>query len=374
MNMNSNRVKVLHVTFDMGIGGTEQVIRQIIENSPPINLSHEILCIDGSIGRIGRELSEKGIHIDSIQRQSGIDFKVIRYIRRLIKQRSIDILHCHQYTPYFYGVLSAVLTPVRVIFTEHGRFHPDRHNTKRRWINPLLNLVTDNITAIARSTADAVAEYEYMPRDKIQVIYNGIKQIELGEQTREDLLEELGLTQDYRYIGTVSRLDPIKNQAMMINAFNKARQKIPNLRLIIIGDGPMMQELKILGKSLGLEDEIIFTGFIDNPQKYISLFEIFLLSSFSEGTSMTLLEAMSLGVPCVVTDVGGNGEVIANESNGLVVPDNDMEKFSQAILTLLEDQNKISEFGQAGKDIFSKTFSAQKMVSDYQALYFNFQA
>lgn len=374
MNAISAKIKVLHVTFNMGIGGTEQVIRQIIENSDATSLCHEILCIDGTVGPIGRELQEKGIHVESVQRQSGTDFNLIRSIRRLIKQRSINILHCHQYTPYFYGVVAAVGSGARVIFTEHGRFYPDRHNARRRWINPLLNLLTDNITAISKSTADAVAEYEYMPRKKIQVIYNGIKQIELGGQTREALLQELNLSPEYRYIGTVSRLEPIKNQTMMINAFSMVKQKIPELRLILIGDGAKMHDLRQLAESLGLKDDVVFTGFIDNPQKYISVFEVFLLSSFSEGTSMTLLEAMSLDKPCVVTNVGGNAEVIIDNTSGLVVPDNDAEKFSAAILSLLEDENKIREFGKAGKEIFTKTFSAQKMVSDFQALYSSGQA
>lgn len=371
--MNEASVKVLHITFNMAIGGTEQVIRQIIENSDNDKLCHEILCIDGTVGPIGRELIEKGIHIACTQRQAGTDFKLIRYIRRLIKQRNIDVLHCHQYTPYFYGVLSALWTSTRVIFTEHGRFFPDRHNSKRRWVNPLLAMATDNITAISRSTANAVAEYEYIRRNKIQIIYNGIKQIEVGDSSRDCLLKELNLQPDFRYIGTVSRLEPIKNQTMMIHAFHIVKQKIPDLKLILIGDGAKMHDLKQLTEHLDLKDDVIFTGFIDNPQKYISLFEVFLLSSFSEGTSMTLLEAMSLSKPCVVTDVGGNAEVVAHQKNGLVVPDNDAEKFSQAILTLLEDESITHAFGEAGKEIFNNTFLAQKMVSDYQAMYCNFQ-
>ena len=162
--MNDTKIKILHVTFNMGIGGTEQVIRQIIENSDAEKFTHEILCIDSTIGSLGQALQEKGIHVESVKRQPGTDFKLMQFIRRLIKQRKINILHCHQYTPYFYGVLSALWTSSRVIFTEHGRFYPDRHNFKRRFINPLLVLGTDCITAISKSTADAVAKYEYIPR------------------------------------------------------------------------------------------------------------------------------------------------------------------------------------------------------------------
>ena len=155
------------------------------------------------------------------------------------------------------------------------------------------------------------------------------------------MLNELGLSPDYRYIGTISRLEPIKNQTMMINAFFKVKQKIPDIRLILIGDGAKMQELKHLAKKLGIEDDIIFTGFIDNPQRFITVFETFLLSSFSEGTSMTLLEAMSLAKPCVVTNVGGNPEIVKDKKTGLLVPSDDAPPFAAAVLTLLTNKKMV---------------------------------
>lgn len=367
--MKDSKVKILHVTFNMGIGGTEQVIRQIIENSDTEKLTHEILCIDGTIGPLGLELKEKGIHIEKVQRQPGTDFKLLWFMRRLLKQRKINVMHCHQYTPFFYGVVSALWTRTRVIFTEHGRFYPDRHNFKRKLINPLLVLGTDYITAISKSTADAVAKYEYIPRNKIQIIYNGIKAVEVGNKTRDDLLSELRLSPDYRYLGTVSRLEPIKNQTMMINAFYKVSQKISGIRLVLIGDGAKKQELKQLAETLGIQDEVIFTGFIDNPQKYINLFEVFLLSSFSEGTSMTLLEAMSLSKPCIVTEVGGNPEIVVDEETGVVVPSDNAEKFAEAILDLLLDEGKMPAYGKAGNNRFFQKFTASHMINNYQKLY-----
>jgi glycosyltransferase involved in cell wall biosynthesis len=140
----------------------------------------------------------------------------------------------------------------------------------------------------------------------------------------------------------------------------------------LIGDGAKMQDLKKLTISLGIEQDVTFTGFIDNPQRYITLFEVFLLSSFSEGTSMTLLEAMSLSKPCVVTDVGGNSEVIINKESGLVVLDNDVESFSKAIIRLLENKDEQKKFGRAGRTFFEKNFFVQKMISDYQKLYTSF--
>lgn len=367
--MNDAKIKILHITFNMGIGGTEQVIRQIIENSDAERFQHEILCIDGAIGALGQELQSKGIYIESRQRKPGTDIKLAVSIRGYIKNRKIDVLHCHQYTPYFYGVLGALFTKVKVIFTEHGRFYPDRHHFKRRFINPLLVLRTTHITAIAKSTADAVAKYEYINRKKIKVIYNGIRDLKGQEQSREALLKELNLASNYQYVGTIARLEPIKNQSMMINAFAEAKKTLPDLRLILIGDGAKMDELQIQSKQLGLEKDIIFTGFLDNPQRFIALFEIFLLSSFSEGTSMTLLEAMSMSTPCVVTNVGGNPEIIEDCKTGRLVPSDDAHLFSGAIIQILADRNLTELYGKAGRAKFLNDFVVKQMIHNYYALY-----
>lgn len=367
--MKDSRIKILHVTFNMGIGGTEQVIRQIIENSDAEKFAHEILCIDGEIGPLGCALEEKGIHVECTQRQAGTDFKLIRFIRRLIKSRDVDVLHCHQYTPYFYGVLGAAGKRVKVIFTEHGRFYPDRHHFKRRFINPLLVMMTRYITAISKSTADAMAEYEYVPRDRIEVIYNGIRDLQAEAQDRSTLLKALGLDAQYRYIGTISRLEPIKNQAMMIKAFQQSKLKVPELKLVLIGDGAIKSELMALAKSLGVEQDVIFTGFIDNPQRFLGLFEIFLLSSFSEGTSMTLLEAMSLSRPCVATSVGGNPEIVADDGTGRLVASDNAALFSEAITVLLLDKDLRATYGAAGRARFLQAFTAEHMIECYHTLY-----
>lgn len=155
----------------------------------------------------------------------------------------------------------------------------------------------------------------------------------------------------------------------MINAYFRVKQEISNVRLILIGDGAKMKDLKELVGTLGIQDDVIFTGFIDDPQKYINLFEIFLLSSFSEGTSMTVLEAMSLGKPCVVTDVGGNPEIVINNKTGMVVPSNDADQFSEKIIELLTDNDTRCVFGEAGREIYLKKYMVSRMVDSYQTLY-----
>lgn len=363
------KVKVLHLTFNMEIGGTEQVICQIVGSSDSERFEHEILCLDKVIGPLGRSLMSRGYYLFTGNRKPGLDFALIKFIHGKIVERKIFVLHCHQYTPFFYGALGALGTGVKVIFTEHGRFFPDRHHLKRRFINPLLALRTRHITAISEATADAVAEYEYLPRNRIRIVYNGIRDLSDTSWNRADLLAKLNLSPKHRYIGTVARLEPIKNQAMMVKAYKAVKAQHPETRLVLIGDGAEKANLEQLVASLKLEGDVIFTGFIDDPQIYINIFEIFLLSSFSEGTSMTLLEAMSLSKPSVVTEVGGNVEIVSDGETGIVVPSNDDKAFADAIVSLLENPNTANRLGVRAREKFERNFTASVMTDCYQDLY-----
>src|SRR5690554_6654685 len=216
---NAPQPKVLHVTFNMGIGGTEQVIRQLVLGSRGQEVEHEIVCIDGQVGAIGEQMREEGIPVHRVSRTPGFDRKLIRDLRDLIRARDVSIVHCHQYTPFLYGRLAAVGTGAKVVFTEHGRFHPDRYRYKAALINPFIAMMTPAIVAISSATRDALSRYEFIPKRKIQVIYNGIAPLQADPEEVKRLRKELGIPDDAFVVGTVSRLDPVKNQAMMLRAF-----------------------------------------------------------------------------------------------------------------------------------------------------------
>lgn len=366
----TSKIKVLHVTYDMRIGGTEMVIKNLIDGSDKTKFEMSVLCIESPLGPFAEDLVADGILFHELNRQPGFDKTLIKNIREIIKKENIDILHCHQYTPWVYGVIAAILTKTKVIFTEHGRFYPDTSSWKRKLINPILNKFTSQVTAISQATKQALVTYENFPENEIEVIYNGIKGLESpSSASLVDLRNELGLSESDRCIGTISRFDPIKNHLMMLNAFSQCLEIVPNLKLLVIGDGEMRVQIEAEIAKLGIQDQVILTGYQTNPQKYLALMEIFLLSSFSEGTSMTLLEAMSLGKPCVVTDAGGNKEVISDGENGIVTENDDAVEFSKAILKLINDKVLLNQYGQASQKRFSRLFGVSVMVKQLTNLY-----
>lgn len=364
--------KILHVTYDMRIGGTEMVIKNIIEGSDSNEMDMSIFCIEEPIGPWGKELQQNGTIIHSKNRKDGFDMSLISVIRKVLKQEKIDVIHCHQYTPWVYGVIAAIGLKTKVIFTEHGRFYPDSSSWKRRFVNPVLSFFTDSITAISKATKQALVDYEFLQESKIDVIYNGIKPLPKAMDSELSALQvKLGIADGETVLGTVARLDPIKNHEMMINAFNMVLKDHPNTTLIIVGDGELMPQLTQQCKDLNISDKVIFPGYITKPGVYIQLFDIFLLSSLSEGTSMTLLEAMSVSKPCVVTDAGGNGEVVVDGDNGFVTENGSASAFLYAINSLVNNLNLRDAMQTASEHRFYKLFAVEAMSKGYLTLYQN---
>ncbi|MBK1619696.1 glycosyltransferase [Lamprobacter modestohalophilus] len=364
-------MKVLHVTFDMRIGGTEMVIKAIIEGfaqaDPDVDFS--LFCIEHPLGPWGQELASKGIAIESYRRHPGFDWTLIRRIRRLVQAQAIDVLHCHQYTPWVYGLIASLGTGARVIFTEHGRFYPDSRRWKRTLLNPWFARLTSAITAISGSTKQALVDYEAIKPEDVVVIYNGIAQLYSDNEEVRNIRARYGLDERHFLFGTVSRFDPIKNQTMMLRAFSRVVAEHADARLLLVGDGEERMRLETLVHALGLDERVFFTGYITDPVNYIAAMDIFLLSSLSEGTSMTLLEAMSLGKPCVVTDAGGNAEVVARAENGIVTPNDDEMAFATAMKQMVEQPDLREAFSRGAFVRFNRQFSVEHMVKAYDALY-----
>jgi glycosyltransferase involved in cell wall biosynthesis len=361
--------RVLHLTFDMRIGGTEQVIKNIIEGSDKSLFEMSVFCLEQPLGPFGEMLVEQGIKVTGLNRQPGFDLSVVKQLRKYMKDTGVQILHCHQYTPWVYGTLAAIGTGIPVIFTEHGRFYPDRTSWKRRVVNPVLARLTQRITAISKATRQALSDFEFIPENRIQVIYNGIHPISLDPEGTRTKREELGIENNTLVLGTIARFDPIKNHSMLFRSFKTVLEEFPDTRLLMVGDGDERAHLENLASELGIADQVIFTGYIEKPSRYMELMDIFVLPSLSEGTSMTLLEAMSLSRPCIVTDAGGNPEIVDHEINGLVTPNDDQAALTAAIKNLLGDSSRREQMAAQSLEKYIQRFTAAKMCSAFERIY-----
>ncbi len=159
------------------------------------------------------------------------------------------------------------------------------------------------------------------------------------------------------------------NKAQMEKATRASRDQEFPLKLLQVRGDPQRDNLEKLAAELNLGESVIFTGFQSEPADYLSLMDIFLLPSFTEGTSMTLLEAMSLGIPTVATRVGGTPEIVADGETGKLVESDDLPAFTRAIQELLQDPNALSKMSQQARRRFEERFSAEQMVQQYEHCY-----
>lgn len=362
----------MHVLLTMGVGGAEKLVYDMIRRLDPATVSSSVCCLQ-DVGPLGDSLREQGVPVFLCERRQGVDWSMVGWLRQLMAAERIDVIHAHQYTPMFYATLAAAsLSGVRVVYTEHGRLYPEQWNWKRYLFNPLLSLGLDHIVSIAESTARAMARYDNFPARKIKVVHNGVD-IDACRTTVDPAAKRrsLGLDAQCRIIGTAARLEEIKNIPMMLRVFKRVLAARPDTVLLIAGRGTQEENLKALAAEMGMADQVRFLGLRFDMDEIYPLFEVFLLTSFTEGISVTLLEAMANGVPAVVTGVGGNPEVVVDELTGFMIPLNDEVSMTERILELMNSPVKAKLLGFNAKDRVESHFSFSGMLDSYIKMYFN---
>jgi glycosyltransferase involved in cell wall biosynthesis len=361
---------VLHV---MQVAGAEMLVAEIVRRMRGV-LEPTILCLDG-IGPLGEQLRGEGVDVINLERRPGQDYRVAWRMSRLVQTRGIELVHAHQYTPFFYAALAKLRSPgrFRLILTEHGRHFPDIVSPKRRLVNRwLLGPMADAITGVCQFSADSLALNDGFCREKISVIDNGIALDRYKPvNDRRAIRARLGLDPAKRYIGNVARFHPVKDQAMLLNAFAQVATAREDVDLLLVGDGPLRETLTDLTRSLAIEGRVRFLGIRADVPDILRALDVFALTSVSEAASLTLLEAMASRVPVVVTAVGGNPELVRHGVDGLHVPRGDDGATAAAILQILGDPDSASRMGRAGRQRVAERFQLDAAVAAYIQLYRN---
>ena len=284
------------------------------------------------------------------------------------------MLHAHQYTPFFYAALAKVLLGGRpqLIFTEHGRHYPDYVSSLRRGLNRLvLDHFADAINACCHFSASSLSRVDGFAGRRIQVIENGIELDRYGNGDRLLLRKRLGLALDRHYVINVARFHPVKDHAMLLRAFALLAAGRPDVDLLLVGDGPLQAELEKLVQTLKITGRVHFLGIRSNVPDLLQAADLFALTSVSEAASLTLLEAMASGLPVVVTDVGGNPEIVRHEQEGLLVPRGDATATAAACRRLLDDPREAATMGAAGRARVEERYQLPRTIDRYLQLYRN---
>jgi len=350
--------RILHIVLGLQVGGLEKFVLDLIEKYPP-DFKSFIVCLEEK-GELGRHYDH--LEIVELKKEPGIRLKIIQQLVALTKKLNIDIIHTHNPGPHFYGSIAGFLTRRPVIHTKHGRNYPA--DNKKVWLNRISTLMSKKIVAVSQNAADVCLDVEKIPSSKVMVILNGIDTnqfcpAEIGPEEARSMVR----------IGIVARLSAEKDHQTLLNACKLLLAQTTAFHLEIIGDGVLKTQLEEMVKCLGLDSYVSFSGMRHDVPELLRQLDVFVLSSISEGISLTLLEAMATALPVVATDVGGNPEVVVDGETGYIVPPQNPEEMARKLLMLINDEYQRRQMGEKGRARVLARFSIIETTRKYEELY-----
>ena len=373
--MPNARPVIAHVLHRLDRAGAE-VLAAGLARSLRDEYDFVFFCLDG-LGPLADDLKADGFIVEELGRQPGIDKQLAKTLQHKLREHDAAVVHAHQYTPFFYSSLSRGQLPFNktppTLFTEHGRHYPDIRSTKRVFANKLLLRKHDRVSAVGHFVKDALVRNEGINTKHIEVIYNGIDPGPAS--TEEDKLKArqlLDIAPQRSVAMQVARFHKVKDHNTAIQAWKILHEQTDatDHLLVLVGDGDERPAIEAKVNEWGLQDNVMFTGSVDNARELIHAADLCMLTSLSEGVSVTLLEAMAAGKPVVATDVGGNSEIVEHDKTGVLVPRSGATQLAAVLDTLLSNPGYTHRaFGQAGRERLLEQFTADRMHADYARLY-----
>jgi glycosyltransferase involved in cell wall biosynthesis len=359
-------IRVAQVIWSLGLGGAEQVVMRLAARLDRRRFEPFICCLDRP-GPFAGQAEAAGVEVVALGKRGPLDARAAWRLARLLRSRRVDVVHTHLWGASLWGRLAAVGARVPVIVTTE-------HNVdswKRRHhlaLDRVLAPATTHLVAVSQQVR-AFYEARGVGRGRWCVVYNGVDTSETPRRGRGEAFRELGLGTDEPVVGLVGRLVPAKAPEVFLEALAQAAARVPGLRGLVVGDGPLRSDLEAGARRLGLEGRVVFAGVRQDVPALLSGLDALLFSSLREGLSMAMLEAMAAGVPVVATDVGGTPELIEAGVSGLLVPPGRPEILADALVRLLEDTAGGDAIRRAARRRVEERFSLERMTASYEALY-----
>ena len=362
------RPTIAHLVQNLSIGGLERVVINLMTGVK--NLGYEtVLYTLGEGGELVAELAGQGYEVVALNKRPGMDYFLPVRLSRLFKRRGIDIVHAHNFSPLVYGSIGGRLAGVSgVVYTAHGAKTSSR---RKQVLFQRLGLV-DRMVFVSDDARRAALTNGGLSDRGVETIVNGIDLERYAAGTaaaRAQKKDELGIPPGAAVLGIVARLTPAKDHANLLRAFKIIVEDGLDARLLVVGDGELREQLEAETDELGQKKEVLYVGARSDVPELLGVMDVFVLSSYTEGLAMTLLEAMAAGLPIVATSVGGNSEVVVDGETGIIVPPRDSRALAEAVRELLLKPEMAAGMGQKGRGRACAEFGIDAMVRQYEKLY-----
>lgn len=361
------RLRVCHVMLTMDAGGAEKLVFDLMETLN--NVDFFLFCLDSEGIWYDRANVKARQCADAGEGRGGY-WERVRQLVNFVDVSAIDVLHAHTHRSHVHCVLARFMTHVPVVVTFHGAgFYYTR---KILWERKLLSYATDRMVAVSEATRQSVCSRTGISPSKITVIRNGIDInyfTPCEVSTKRNIRRQLGIPEDAFVIGTIGRFSPEKNYKMLIRCFAQLRAMYQDVWLIMVGDGACRGDIESEMKVLGVSDYCVLPGIQSNVLPWLHAMDVFCLTSLTEGSSIALLEASSCGLPVVVTNTGGNAEIVKHTLSGFVVPVDDEKAYTDSLKFLFENSIMREQMSNESAKFVRQFYTSEQMAEAYDKLY-----
>ena len=352
-------MKIAHVVDSMEVGGVETLVSQMCRLQREQGHNPTVYVV-GGLGALGEKLRRDGFVVQPDMARNLAD--ATRSFFRIFKESRPDVVHLHNATPTIYAAFAARMAGVAsIVSTRHSLVaRPRRLAVELRYA--VAATCCDWVVGVCDATTNNLKSIHTIPTGKIVRVYNGT--VALQRTASEQCPSKGGFTLVY-----VGRLAPVKNHGLLLRAFRAAHSAMPSLQLWMVGDGIERPRLETLARELGIAESVTFWGQQLDVAPFFSGADAFIMSSKSEGLPISLLQGFSLGLPAIVTDVGGMAEVVRLAKAGITVSATDPAEMAGAILRLAGCEKDRRQFSVNAEESFGARFTLEAMSDAYTHLY-----
>jgi glycosyltransferase involved in cell wall biosynthesis len=359
-------LKVLYLINHAGKAGTERYVQSIIERLNGDKIKAYLVYNEG--GLLVEQLEALGVETFRLSMKNPFDIVAAFRLSKLCRKLGIDLIHAQYLRENYIALWSRLFnTKTKVMYTNHFILE---NNALLRFFNRILTPLESNIAAVCNKGKDMMISNGVNGR-KIKVIFNGVDPSHWGEPVPSTMRQEYGIDNDTFVLLCASRFAYDKGHEFLINSIAELK-KIARRKFICVlaNDGPFLEERKKQASELGLMDDIIFTGFRKDIENLINGSDLYINSSAHEALSFAILEVLASGLPVIATDMGGNGDIINNETNcGILVKYNDAKGLATAINKVMEDKELQKTLRENALKTVKEKFNLDKMVAETYNLY-----
>jgi glycosyltransferase involved in cell wall biosynthesis len=356
---------ILHTEWSDGWGGQE--IRILAESLEFIDRGYDVTIAAQPGSQLIQKAQESKVPTLLLEMNKGLNIGAVVRLVRFIKTNSVDIIHTHSSVDSRTGGIAGRIAGIHVVRSRHISIPVSK--SRLTWFQYMK--LADKVITSGEFIKNMLVSENKMLSSHIVSAPAGADQNRFTlDGNIKNIKEKYSLDGDYFIVGMVSVLRSWKGHNYVIKAFNKLKNSIPNIRLLIVGDGPKKEEIINLIKDLSLDKYVILAGHQIDPVPFYKAMDLVILPSYAgEATSQTLPQAMLMGKPVISTDVGGLPEVVINNITGLSILPKDIDSISDAISRLFSDSILRDKIAKNGREHALNFFTFEKMIDTTQGVY-----